>query len=346
MVLEQPPLALDETTQDIANAVPSVSPPPLEFGDFSELGLLSWTPAGFIRWTIEVIQVTTGMPWFHTIICATVLWRIVLVPISIKTLQNSARLLPMSNRLLAIKDEMAIAQKQRDKLALQRIMLKQQKIYSDAGVSMGPMIIAPFVQLPVTLGLFFGIKKICQLPLEQLKNSGLDILPDLTMADPYFILPTIAAIVINVQISVSIPYPLFTRNSLLFKVGAKEMNLVERPQMGHLMNLLRVVSITGIYFMGDLPSVSFAFIIDTKCECLIGSLKGLMISLITGVAATTLQSLALQYQPLRRWLDIPVVLPQHRGRLPSFKQSIDFVVKSVKEKQLEANRQAARQRRQ
>lgn len=203
---------------------------------------------------------------------------------------------------------MAAAQKDGDKLALQRVSLKQQKIYSDAGVSMRSMILAPFVQVPVTLGLFFGIKKICELPVEQLKNSGLDILPDLTVADPYFVLPIIATLAINLQIS----------------AGVKEMNLAERPEMGHFMNLLRVLSVVGIYFLGNLPS-------------------GVLVSLITGVSATALQSLALRYQPLRQSLKIPVVPPQYQGHLPSFKESINFVKKMVKEKQAEANRQAMRQ---
>ena len=34
------------------------------------------------------------------------------------------------------------------------------------------------------------------------------------------------------------------------------MNLVERPEMGHIMNVLRAMSVLGIYFMGSLPSVS------------------------------------------------------------------------------------------
>jgi YidC/Oxa1 family membrane protein insertase len=177
--------------------------PPLEYGDLSELGLVSWTPAGLVRWSLELVQVTTGMPWFHTIVATTLLFRIFLVPISIKALRNSARLLPMTPRLMAIKDEMAAARQSGDMLAMQRVALKQKKIYEDAGVSMGPMLLSPLIQLPVTLGLFFGIKKMCTLPVEQLKHSGLAILPDLTVPDPYFILPILATALINLQISVS-----------------------------------------------------------------------------------------------------------------------------------------------
>jgi membrane protein insertase Oxa1/YidC/SpoIIIJ len=182
---------------------PEIDVPPLNYGDLSELGLISWTPAGLVRWSLELVQVTTGMPWLHTILATTLLFRIFLVPISIKSLRNSARLLPMTPRLMAIKDEMTAARESGDMLAMQRVALKQKKIYQDAGVSMGPMLLSPLIQLPVTLGLFFGVKKMCTLPVEQLKQSGLAILPDLTVPDPYFVLPILATALINLQISVS-----------------------------------------------------------------------------------------------------------------------------------------------
>ena len=128
----------------------------------------------------------------------------VLVPISISSLRNSARLLPVTSRITALKSEADAARQARDMILMQRVALKQKQIYSDAGVSMVPMFLNPLIQLPVSLGLFFGIKKMCMLPVEQLKYSGLAILPDLTVPDPYFILPAITAVLINCQIVVRI----------------------------------------------------------------------------------------------------------------------------------------------
>ena len=55
-------------------------------------------------------------------------------------------------------------------------------------------------------GLFFGVKTMCELPVPQLLNSGLDILPNLTVADPYMALPIALCAAVNLQIHVS---PLF-----------------------------------------------------------------------------------------------------------------------------------------
>ncbi|KAF9497347.1 hypothetical protein BDN71DRAFT_1359825, partial [Pleurotus eryngii] len=265
------------------------SPLPLEFGDLAALGLISYTPAGFIRWSFELINVTTALPWFHTIIVGSLLWRALLTPFVIQNLQNTARLQPIQPKLLELRDEMKRASESGDRLAMQRCALKQKKIYGDAGVSMGKMMLTPFIQLPVTLGLFFGVRKMCSLPVEQLKESGFSWLPDLTVPDPLGLLPWVLMVVVNIQIS----------------AGAKEMNLKERPEMGHFMNALRVLTLGGVWVMGDFPS-------------------GLMVSLLVTSTATTAQTLILQSPTVRRYFNIPIVPLEHKGKLPSFRQSIQY----------------------
>lgn len=183
---------------DFASSVPT----PLSYGDLAALGLAGWTPAGLCRWTMELINVSTGMPWFWTIVATTVLSRVVLFPFTVKQMQGTAALAPYQNDITAIRDEMAAAQKRKDTLAMQRAALKQKMIYEKAGVSLGGMALAPFIQLPVTLGMFFGVKSLCDLPVEQLKYSGFSWVPDLTVADPTWALPILATVLMNVQISV------------------------------------------------------------------------------------------------------------------------------------------------
>ena len=175
---------------------------PLQYGDLAALGLAGWSPAGLSSWLLELVNVSSGLPWFHTIIAGTLLSRLLLVPFSIKQLRNSAALAPHQPRLLELKAELERAYKTGDKLAVQRVALKQRRVYEESGVSMLPMLLLPFVQLPVTLGMFFGVKRLCALPLEQLHSSGVSILPDLTVPDPFYVLPIAAAVLMNAQLSV------------------------------------------------------------------------------------------------------------------------------------------------
>jgi YidC/Oxa1 family membrane protein insertase len=267
--------------------IPDATIPLLQYGDFAELGLAGWSPAGIIRWSFELLQVSSGMPWFYTIIAGTLLWRVVILPANIMSLRNSSRLLPYADRLQAVTEEWKSINTS-DRLALQRISLKRQKIYEQAGARVLPSIIMPFVQIPVTLGLFLAVRKMTILPVEQLKQSGVFFLPDLTMADPYYILPILSTVAINIQMSVM----------------KGDVNFAERPDMAHLMNFMRIFSFMSVPLMGSLPS-------------------GLWLSILTGVMVSCLQSFILQRATVRMWLKItPRVEPKVKP--PTMMESMQY----------------------
>ncbi|KAF9458707.1 60Kd inner membrane protein-domain-containing protein [Collybia nuda] len=295
---------------DFVDTAISHLPPALQYGDLAALGLASWTPAGLIRWSLEIINVATGLPWFWTIVAGSIFWKAILVPLSVQGLRNSARLLPLQPKIKEFQDEMAKLRVSGDKLALQRHALKMRKTYNDAGVNMGMSALIPIVQIPITLGMFFGVKAMCALPVVQMTYSGLSILPDLTVPDPYMVLPILLCAAVNAQIS----------------IGAAELNLTERPEMGHIMNGLRLLSGVGIFVMNSFPS-------------------GLLVALVTTSFATTLQSLAFQYPPIRKALDIPSVPAHLRGKLPSIKSSFMYVIERWQAKVAEAKAQAKQPRR-
>ncbi|KAJ2965527.1 hypothetical protein NUW54_g14089 [Trametes sanguinea] len=207
-------------------------------------------------------------------------------------MQGTAALAPYQGQIAEIRDEMAEAQKKRDTLAMQRAALRQKLIYEKAGVSLGGMALAPFVQLPVTLGMFFGVKKLCDLPVEQLKYSGFEWVPDLTMVDPTWTLPIIATVLMNVQISVS----------MRDLVG-------QTPQMGHIMNGLRVLTTGSVFLMANLSS-------------------GVLVYLITSIIMMIIQMLYPPPTPLsRRALGIPLIPEHMRKPVPSMRESLQYARK-------------------
>ncbi|KAI0632984.1 60Kd inner membrane protein-domain-containing protein [Trametes polyzona] len=275
-------------TDAIPTEALSAIPPPLNYGDLAAMGLASWTPAGICQWGMELIQVSTGLPWFWTIVGATFLSRVILFPFTVKQMQSTAALAPYQNEIAAIRDEMSEAQKRRDTLAMQRAALRQKVLYEKAGVSLGGMALAPFVQLPVTLGMFFGVKKMCDLPVEQLKYSGFEWVPDLTVIDPTYTLPIIATVLMNVQISVS----------MRDLVG-------QTPQMGHIMNGLRVLTTGSVFLMANLSS-------------------GVLVYLISSIVAMMIQSVTLRQPAVRRLLGIPLIPAHLRTPAPSMLESVKY----------------------
>jgi cytochrome c biogenesis protein ResB len=73
-------------------------------------------------WMLELINVSTSLPWFHTII-AGILFSLaclpVLLPFSIKQLRISTALAPHQLRRFKLKEELDQAYKTEDKLAVQ-----------------------------------------------------------------------------------------------------------------------------------------------------------------------------------------------------------------------------------
>ena len=60
----------------------------------------------------------------------------------------------------------------------------------------------PLVQIPLFLSFFIGLRKMAQLPVESMATGGLGWFTDLTVYDPYFVLPVISALTMLVTIEV------------------------------------------------------------------------------------------------------------------------------------------------
>ena len=189
------------TSLDIPSTV-EVSP--LNYGDLAALGFSHWTPVGIAQWTMELIQVSSGMSWFWTIVTISVLSRLVILPFSLNSVRSAARLAPHQPRLLELRNELQkLGGLTKDPLAVQRVSLQQKKIYEEAGVSVLGSFMTPLMQVPISMGLFLGIKRLCDFPLEQLKVGGLGWITDLTVADPTYALSAAILAMIQVQLSVS-----------------------------------------------------------------------------------------------------------------------------------------------
>jgi YidC/Oxa1 family membrane protein insertase len=196
--------SVDTPPSSVTDIITSNMVPPLQYGDLADLGLIGWNPAGLIRWSLEVMQVSTGIPWFWTIVAGTILWRIVLLPFNINGSRNVARMNTHAPELEAAKARMAAAI--REGADKQQAAQEMTDVYRKTGISPSSMILTPFAPIPILIGLFIGVKGMCEHPIEQLKHSGFDLLPDLTaitsVADPYFISPIIIIALMNFQAKV------------------------------------------------------------------------------------------------------------------------------------------------
>ncbi|KAF7373615.1 Inner membrane protein [Mycena sanguinolenta] len=265
--------------------------PPLQHGDLQALGLCHWTPVGLIQYSFELVNIWTGLPWFHTVIAATLLWRVFIFPFAVIGMRNTTRMRPIAPQMNAMTQQIQAARMMGDTVAMQKASIEAAKLRDSAGVSMGGLL-APMVQIPISIGMFFGVKKMCELPVIQLTQSGVDWLPDLTQSGPYYILPILAAVSGNVMMS----------------LNQRDMD-TSRPALGHLMNGLRLATILAIPWMDRFPS-------------------GLMLCLVVTSFSTVFQSFIFRVPAMRTLLKISQWTPPasrcpqapHHARYLPFRQ--------------------------
>lgn len=86
---------------------------------------------------------------------------------------------------------------------MQKLQKDQVALYKSVGLSPLQGLVGPVFQLPVALGMFIGLKKMCELPVPQLTVSGMDWLPDLTAVDPTGLMAPAFAVTLFWQMTVS-----------------------------------------------------------------------------------------------------------------------------------------------
>lgn len=188
----------------VSQAVATVDAGPLNYGDMAALGLVHWTPPGFFPWFLEIIQVSTGCPWWVAIAAGTFAARAFVFPFAMKGLRSAALLAPVQPQMAEYQKKMVEARMKGDTLMFQKIALQQRETLQRLNVNPFATVLTSVVQITVQLGFFIGLRRMCELPVEQLKTGGLGWITDLTVPDPYFILPVLNTITINLQLLVSV----------------------------------------------------------------------------------------------------------------------------------------------
>ncbi|KAI8826174.1 60Kd inner membrane protein-domain-containing protein, partial [Fimicolochytrium jonesii] len=221
------------TTQSTLTAITHI-------GDLKLIGLASnWTPSGWCQKLFEAVYVTTGLPWWASLMVGTILLRVALLPLTLKGLRAGAILHNISPQTEPIKAEMMRASANKDMVEQTRTRQKLLKLHEDAGVSF----FSPFwgvIQGPVALFAFLGIRKMVAAPVPGLETGGAFWFTDLTVADPTYILPLAAVVGLMATL----------------ELGAESGG---RPMPSGMRNFLRALMVGGFFFTAQLPAAVFMY---------------------------------------------------------------------------------------
>ena len=160
-------------------------------GEIAAAGLGGYSPVGLLQQTFEFLHVSTGLPWWATIAVTGLAIRILMYPLVIKAQQNSARLSNISPEMENISRKMREANMSGNTMSAGMEMARLQALFESNNVSLARNFL-PLAQAPVFISFFIALRQMARVPIESMKTGGFLWFTDLTVSDPYFLLPLIS----------------------------------------------------------------------------------------------------------------------------------------------------------
>lgn len=160
-----------------------------------------WGPTALIEYLLEHVHIYTATPWWASIILTALAVRIVLLKPYIDAADVSARAATIAELLKPVKARMDAAKATKDQAALMQAYEELRSLYRVAGIKMWKMAV-PLLQLPIGYGTFRLLSRMAALPVPGLEDGGFLWLKDLTISDPYCILPALTGLGIHLTFKV------------------------------------------------------------------------------------------------------------------------------------------------
>ncbi|KYN08730.1 Mitochondrial inner membrane protein OXA1L, partial [Cyphomyrmex costatus] len=242
--IPDPPTPIQEMIENIVKVHPNGEP------TFESIGLGGWTPSGIVQNILEYMHINLDMPWWLTIVIATICVRTLLFPIVIKGQKN---VIQLKNHMPVIQDmqtRLSQARNTGDHMESAQIATEMMKYLKTNNVSFAQNLMMPLIQAPVFISFFFALRKMANLPVESLKDGGFLWLKDLTIYDPYYVMPIITSITMFITI----------------ELGTDGTNI---HAMGIMRYVLRAVPFVALPFMLHFPGTILTYWVATNTMSLI-----------------------------------------------------------------------------
>ncbi|CAM0138617.1 hypothetical protein VKS41_008344 [Umbelopsis sp. WA50703] len=191
--------ASTNVTPDVADVVSSaptseaITAAAAQIGDFKAMGLCNYTPVGALEAVLEAIHVTTGLPWWAAIAATTVAIRTLMLPLMVKVQRNNARVANINPDLQRIMNNVNEAKKSGDQMAIAKYSQQAQQLFKDNNCHPAKSLLLPVFQAPVMISFFMALRGMAELPVPGFLDGGLAWFTDLSVKDPYYVLPVLSS---------------------------------------------------------------------------------------------------------------------------------------------------------
>ena len=179
------------------DAIDDFIDPPAEIdehiGFLKELGLdYGWGTTSMIQWLLEHVYIYSGFPWWGSIVFTAVAVRVSLLKFYVDAADTSAKMQTLKPAMQPILKRIQQARAARDRVAVMKATQERYAMFQNSGVKFWKLAI-PLIQVPLGFGTFRLLRGMGYLPVPGFDQGGVLWFTDLTMPDPYGIMPIITS---------------------------------------------------------------------------------------------------------------------------------------------------------
>ncbi|KAL9126088.1 MAG: hypothetical protein Q9217_004804 [Psora testacea] len=180
-----------ETFDAFIDSGPEISE---HIGFLKELGLdYGWGPTAMIEWLLEHVYIYTGLPWWGSIALTAVAVRIGLLKFYIDAADTNAKMQSLKPAMIPLMKRITQARKDQDRVELMKASQERYDMFKNADIKFYKIAI-PLVQIPLGFGTFRLLRGMGYLPVPGFDHGGCLWFKDLTLPDPYGIMPVVTSI--------------------------------------------------------------------------------------------------------------------------------------------------------
>ncbi|CAG8571151.1 15283_t:CDS:2 [Dentiscutata erythropus] len=153
------------------------------------MGLIHNTPVGAVEALLEAVHVYTGLPWWGTIVFTTFVMRILLLPLLVNSQRNTVKLITLQPKIEKLMEDFKKAKNSGDNSLMMRKHQQVRDFYAENKISPWKNLYLIALQTPVMISFFIAVKKMAEFPVPGFEHGGALWFQNLTVPDPYYILP-------------------------------------------------------------------------------------------------------------------------------------------------------------
>ena len=161
---------------------------------FESIGLGGWSPVGMVQNCMEFLHISCDIPWWGTILIGTVVVRACLLPLVIIAQRNAANVANNVPQMQLIQEKLTEARQSGNQLEAARYSNALMEFMREKKINPLKNMLVPLVQAPIFISFFIGLRQMANTPVESMRDGGLFWFTDLTVSDPYYLLPIITSI--------------------------------------------------------------------------------------------------------------------------------------------------------